>query len=257
MHSDELLLARLEDKINQAADNYMLAAGDFLDMHQRKIASDYCKSRKLPVEVLFYGGYEEAERCMPVFLPDYATREDVADLVRVIRVTVPKGGRALTHRDYLGSLLALGLDREVTGDILVRQPDGKTGGGADIIVETGVAEFIGMNYDKAGRTNLSVEILPIDKLETGTQNIVQKHDTVASLRLDNIVASAFALSRAKAAEAIRRGVVSVNSMEALKVDQEIGEGDRIVLRGKGKAVLAEVGGKSRKDRTIITFNIYR
>ncbi len=257
MHSDELLLARLEDKINQAADNYMLAAGDFLDMHQRKIASDYCKSRKLPVDYLFYGGYEEAERCMPVFLPDYATMEDIVDLVRVIRVTVPKGGRALTHRDYLGSLLALGLDREVTGDILVRQPDGKTGGGADIIVETGVAEFIGMNYDKAGRTNLSVEILPIDKLETGTQNIVQKHDTVASLRLDNIVASAFALSRAKAAEAIRRGVVSVNSMEALKVDQEIGEGDRIVLRGKGKAVLAEVGGKSRKDRIIITFNIYR
>ena len=80
---------------------------------------------------------------------------------------------------------------------------------------------------------------------------------MASLRLDNIVASAFALSRAKAAEAIRRGVVSVNSMEALKVDQEIGEGDRIVLRGKGKAVLAEVGGKSRKDRTIITFNMYR
>ena len=257
MHSDELLIARLEDKIQQAADNYMLAAGDFLDMHQRKVASDYCKSRKLPVEYLFYGGYEDAERCIPVFLPDYVTMEDVADLVRIIRVTVPKGGRALTHRDYLGSLLALGLDREVTGDILVRQPDEKTGGGADIIVETGVAEFIGMNYDKAGRTNLSVEILPIDKLETGTQNIVQKHDTVASLRLDNIVASAFALSRAKAAEAIRRGVVSVNSMETLKIDQEIGEGDRIVLRGKGKAVLAEVGGKSRKDRIIITFNIYR
>ena len=266
MHSDELLIARLEDKIDQAADNYMLAAGDFLDMHQRKIASDYCKCRKLPVKVLFYGGYEDAERCMPVFLPDYIEMpaagvwqvpEEVADLVRIVRVTAPKGGRALTHRDYLGSLLALGLDREVTGDILVRQPDERTGGGADIIVETAVAEFIEMNYDKAGRTNLTVEILPVDKLDVGVQNITRKHDTVASLRLDNIVASAFALSRAKAAEAIRRGIVSVNSMEALKVDQEISEGDKIVLRGKGKVVLAEAGGRSRKDRIIVTFNIYK
>lgn len=264
MNIDELLLARLEDKIGQAADNYMLTAGDFLDMHQRKIASDYCKSRKLPVRVLFYGGYEDAERCMPVFLPDYIALpedgqmpEEVTELVRIVRVTAPKGSRVLTHRDYLGSLLALGLDREVTGDILVRPADEKSGGGADIIVETTVAEFIEMNYDKAGRTNLTVEILPVDKLDVGVQNISRKHDTVASLRLDNIVASAFALSRAKAAEAIRRGIVSVNSMEALKVDQEIREGDKIVLRGKGKVVLAEAGGRSRKDRIIVTYNIYK
>ena len=269
MHSDELLIARLEDKIQQAADNYMMTAGDFLDMHQRKVAQDYCKSRKLPVRWLFYGGYEEAERCMPVFLPDYidvpAVDEngnmtvpgEIAELVKGIRVSVPKGGRALTHRDYLGSLLALGLDREVTGDILVRQPDEKTGGGADIIVETGVAEFIEMNYDKAGRANLSVTVLPVEKLDMGTQNIVSKHDTVASLRLDNVVSSAFALSRAKAAEAIRRGIVSVNSVEALKVDQEVSEGDRIVLRGKGKAVLTEAGGRSRKDRIIVNFSIYK
>ena len=264
MNSDELLLARLEDKIRQAADNYMLTAGDFLDMRQRKIAEDYCKSRKLPVKYIFYGGYEDAERCMPVFLPDYIeVPEDgqvpgeIADLLRIVRVTAPKGSRALTHRDYLGSLLALGLDREVTGDILVRQADEKRGSGADIIVEKAVAEFIEMNYDKAGRTNLTVEILPVDKLDAGVQNITQKRDTVASLRLDNIVSSAFALSRAKAAEAIRRGIVSVNSMEALKVDQEISEGDKIVLRGKGKVVLAEAGGRSRKDRIIVTYNIYR
>ena len=268
-NADELLIARLEDLIQQAADNYMMTAGDFLDMHQRKVAGDYCKGRKLPVRYMFYGGYGDAERCMPVFLPDYielpqaaadgniTVPDEIAELVRVIRVSVPKGGRALTHRDYLGSLLALGLDREVTGDILVRQPDEKTGGGADIIVETGVAEFIEMNYDKAGRANLTVQVLPIGELDMGTQNIVQKHDTVASLRLDNIVSSAFALSRAKAAEAIRRGIVSVNSVETLKVDQEVSEGDRIVLRGKGKAVLTEAGGRSRKDRIIVTFNIYR
>ena len=219
---------------------------------------------------------------MPVFLPDYielsagggtadaeggnaagatgaAMRvpDEIAELLSVVRVSAPKGGRGLTHRDYLGSLLALGLDREVTGDILVRGPDEKTGGGADIIVETGVAEFIEMNYNKAGHTNLTVEILPIDALDTGLVNIVEKRDTVASLRLDNIVSSAFAVSRSKAAEAIRRGIVSVNSVECLKVDQIIEEGDRVTLRGKGKIALAEVGGRSRKDRIIVTFNLYK
>jgi len=279
MNNDELLIARIEDKIDQAADKYMLTAGDFLDMHQRKIAEDYCKSRKLPVRYIFYGGYADAERCMPVFLPDYIELpagggtasvegssaagaagqipEEIAELLSVVRVTAPKGGRVLTHRDYLGSLLALGLDREVTGDILVRGPDEKTGGGADIIVETGVAEFIEMNYNKAGHTNLTVEILPIGALDTGLVNIVKKRDTVASLRLDNIVSSAFAVSRSKAAEAIRRGIVSVNSVECLKVDRIIEEGDRVTLRGKGKIALAEVGGRSRKDRIIVTFNLYR
>jgi len=279
MNNDELLIARIEDKIDQAADKYMLTAGDFLDMHQRKIAEDYCKSRKLPVRYIFYGGYADAERCMPVFLPDYIELpagggtasvegssaagaagqipEEIAELLSVVRVTAPKGGRVLTHRDYLGSLLALGLDREVTGDILVRGPDEKTGGGADIVVEAGVAEFIEMNYNKAGHTNLTVESLPIGALDTGLVNIVEKRDTVASLRLDNIVSSAFAVSRSKAAEAIRRGIVSVNSVECLKVDRIIEEGDRVTLRGKGKIALAEVGGRSRKDRTIVTFNLYK
>ena len=219
---------------------------------------------------------------MPVYLPDYIEMpgesepaagvgqsaaegasaglhvpDEVAELLRIIRVTAPKGSRKLTHRDYLGSLLALGLDREVTGDILVRNPDEKTGGGADIIVEAGVAEFIELNYDKAGRTNLTVQALPIGELDTGVINIVEKRDTVASLRLDNIVSAAFAVSRAKAAEAIRRGIVSVNSVECLKVDREVSEGDRVTVRGKGKIALSEVGGRSRKDRVIVTFNIYK
>lgn len=263
MNSDELLIAKLEDKINQASDRYMIVAGDFIDTHQRKVAEDFVRSRKLPVRAMFYGGYEDAERCMPVFLPDYVEMdgetvpEEVRDLLRIIRVSVPKGGRQLSHRDYLGSLLALGLDREVTGDILVRKADDRSGGGADIIVQAEIADFIELNYDKAGRTSLKVETLPIDSLDTGSISIEQKQDTVASLRLDSICASAFGLSRAKAAEAIRRGIVSVNSVEALKVDMEIHEKDKIVMRGKGKTVLDEIGGTSRKDRIRIKLNLYR
>lgn len=267
MNQDELLIGKFEDRIHQADSRYMLIAGDFLDTHQRKICQDFCKSRKLPVKVIFYGGYDDAERSMPVFLPDYLELAEnctvselppeIKELLKVVRVTAPKGSRQLTHRDYLGSLLALGIDREVTGDILVKKPRDKCGGGADIIVQSEIAEFIQLNYDKAGRTNLNVEILEIDELDEGTVNIEEKFDTVASLRLDSLVASAFGLSRGKAAEAIRRGIVSVNSMEAMKVDMEMSPGDKIVLKGKGKVILAETSGITRKDRIRIKLNIYR
>ncbi|MBQ9014690.1 MAG: hypothetical protein IJ109_01095 [Firmicutes bacterium] len=257
MKDDALLIARLEDKAAQAADRYMVTAGDFLDSHQRRIAEEFFRSRSLPAAARFYGGFDDAERCMPVFLPDYAGPEDLKELVRVIRVSCAKGGRSLSHRDYLGSLLALGIDREVTGDILVRDESSELGPGADIIVETSMADFIQMNYGKAGHTYLSAQILPIDELHLVRGQALTMHDTVASLRLDSVTASAFRMSRAKAAEAIRRGLVSVNSMEALRTDQLLQEGDKIVLRGSGRVILSEVGGLSRKDRIRVSYQVYR
>ena len=73
-------------------------------------------------------------------------------------------------------------------------------------------------------------------------------DSVSSIRLDSIVSSAFRLSRGKAAEAIRKGLVSVDHAECLKPDAAVPEGSSIVLKGKGKAVLEETGGESRKGR---------
>ena len=73
-------------------------------------------------------------------------------------------------------------------------------------------------------------------------------DSVSSVRLDSVVSSAFRLSRAKAAEAVRRGLVSVDHAECLKPDAAVHEGSSIVLKGKGKAVLEETGGESRKGR---------
>ena len=257
MNDDERMLAHLQDKADQAADRYMITAGDFLDTHQRRLAEDRARSGGFPVRVLFYGGYPEAERCIPVFLPDYASEEDAAGFLKVIRVRAPKAGRKLTHRDYLGSLLSLGIDRSVTGDILVRDERSGIGPGADIIVKEEMAEFIRLHYEKAGRTGLETEILPLDELHPATAETELIRDTVASLRLDSIVASAFRLSRAKAAESIRRGLVSVNSMEAVKPDMEIHENDKIVLRGKGRLILTEAGGTTRRDRIRVCYRMFR
>lgn len=198
---------------------------------------------------VFYGGYGDAERTVAFFLPDYADESDCH--LSVIRIKIPEGGRKLTHRDYLGSLTGLGLKREMIGDILIAE------NGADVIILDEVKDFILLNYSKAGRTTLALEAVSIAELHIPEQQTTMIKDTVASLRLDNVISSAFQLSRAKASEAIRSGIVFVNSMQSEKPDMQVNEGDKLVLRGKGKAYLREVGGRTRKDRLFILIERYK
>ena len=249
MKDDKILIASAEDRLNQCEDCYMTTRTDFLDLHQKTLIHNMIKTTPHTCKVEFFGGYEDSERCVCFFMPDYADIGDIEDLV-VAKVKVPAEGRKLTHRDYLGSLLGMGIKREKTGDILVR-PDG-----ADIIILKDLADFVEMNFVKAGNVPLSVTIAGLDQLEIPEKSFTDKEDTVASLRLDNVVSSAFGVSRSKASEAIKKGIVFINSLECTKPDKEVQEGDKLVLRGKGKAYLLEKGGLSRKGRIYIKLRIY-
>jgi RNA-binding protein YlmH len=243
---DRILLANVEDKFHQCVQQYCITYTNFLDLRQRSMVEKRIRELGVGadgVQCVFYGGYEDAERTLAVFLPDYA---DISECpLCVIRIKAPSGGRKLTHRDYLGSLLGLGLKREIIGDILTVE------NGADVIVLEDMKEFIMANYSKAGRTYLELEELPLQQLHIPEQRTMMIKDTVASLRLDNVISSAFQMSRGKAAEAIKSGLVFVNSLQCEKIDMQIEEGVKLVLRGKGKAYLREVGGKTRKDRIFV------
>lgn len=251
MKEDRILTASAEDRMNQCEDQYMVTRTDFLDSHQRRLVEEMIRQTPHSCRIVFYGGYDECERSFCAFLPDYASPDDCADELAVVRVTVSEAGRKLTHRDYLGSLLGLGIKREKTGDILTRDS------GADIIILKELADFIELNYTHAGRTPLKVEILPLSELSVPEAVFAVKTDTVASMRLDGIVSSVFGISRSRAAEAVRKGIVFVNSAECLKPDREVEEGDKIVLRGKGKAYLSSIGGMSRKGRIYVEYRVYR
>lgn len=244
MTKDELIISRIEDKIEQCRNGYYVTSTGLLDSHEQALAVSTSRNAA-GVRCQMYGGYEAAERrmlvCIPAEIP--MSDDDAFDgLLAVLRVTKPAISRELTHRDYLGSVLGLGIERSVTGDILVR-PDG-----ADIIIVPEIADFLLREFRQAGRTNIKTQLVPIDELiipEMRTQTI---RDTIPSARLDSIVSSAFRLSRSKAAEAIRSGIVSLDHVECLKPDAKVEEGQTLVLRGRGKAVVDEIGGESKKGR---------
>lgn len=248
------MLAAIEDKRRQCEERSMTTHTGFLDMRQAAEAANVLRGDSY---AHIWGGYDDAERRICLFLPEYMSFDDIKNgedcPLRVLRVTLPKmGGGSLSHRDYLGSLLALGVDRSIAGDILVRSD------GADIIVLEAMADYLQRNFAGAGRTVFSkTEILPLEELNQGNQETYDKRDTVASLRLDSLVASAFNLSRGKAQEAIHQGLVSVNSFPAEKPDMQLEEGSKLVLRGMGKAILTTVGGTTRKDRIAIVWTKFK
>lgn len=252
MTKDELITARIEDKISQCRDGWYVTSTGLLDTHEQALA--IAASRHAAgVRTFMYGGYVEAERrmlvCVPKDLP--LSDEEAADgLLKVLRVKLPAISRELSHRDYLGSLLGLGIERRLTGDILVR-PDG-----ADIIIVPGIEGFLLEELHRIGSVEVKTEAGEIGELIVPEARVEYIRDSVSSVRLDSVVSSAFRISRGKAAEAIRRGLVSVDHAECVKPDAAVHEGASLVLKGKGKAILEETGGESKKGRIRIVIKRY-
>ncbi|MBQ2160742.1 MAG: hypothetical protein II444_02815, partial [Firmicutes bacterium] len=130
----------IEERFLRSRDNYIMDNGDFLTPEQQSLASGFFM-RNRSQGAFLYGGYEDAERKIPVFMPDYTGVSDEEQLDEYFRndpgscplvildLTIPKAEKAvLTHRDYLGALMGLGVKRSVIGDIIVHED------GADIIV---------------------------------------------------------------------------------------------------------------------------
>ncbi len=252
MTETERLLASVSDKIRQCEHGYMMTHTDFLNMSERAAVAAFCKTSG--ANACFWGGYPDAERTVLFLLPDYLEEDAIHDEEEtplcLISCRAPSAARKLSHRDYLGSLLALGIERAVIGDILVRE------NGADIIALKSISEYILANFSKAGTVPLSCEICPIGTLTPPAQQTKMLRESVASLRLDNLVGAAFNLSRAGAAEQIARGMVFVNDVPVEKNDAKLSVGDKIVVRGMGKVYFRELSGETRKGRLSILFEKY-
>lgn len=250
---DKLLISKIEDKARQCSENSMITNTDFLDMHQKSVVA----SLRLPypdVRMVFYGGFDGAERTVAVFLPDYIEDELSAhfsavpedDPLTVIELTKDKFSPALSHRDYLGALMGLGIRREMTGDIIVSE------NGCRMAVLSKMAPFILDNLGKAGRGTLKGRILATSEAREGTKATgIPESFTVSSMRLDSVVKNAFSVSRGDAAEAIEGGVVFVNDIECTKPDRKIVSGDKIVFRRKGRIIVGDCSGISKKGRVIV------
>lgn len=245
---EKILLSHVADVLERSRSRNIPTYTDFLSPREQALVRQV-----LPMYACtFWGGREDAERAVCVALPDYLDESwlytDEAPLAALRAEFTDR--EKLTHRDFLGSLMGCGIQRSAVGDILVSEHS------ADFFVTRAMAPYILQNLLSAGRVKLSVSEVALHDVLIPEQKVSDHKDTVASLRLDAVCASAFRLSREKAAIAIQAGKVSLNNLPCEKPDKAVSEGDAISMRGAGKAMLAEVSGKTKKGRIAIVLRRY-
>ena len=148
MDKTKLLIARAEDLAEATLKKDYPSFSGFLDMKQQTTLKNF----KVPgVTPVFFGGYEDAERKVLGFFPDWYEDYSAHFPVKAIEI-IPSDTENLTHRDYLGSIMGLGIKRECIGDIIQKDD------GAYVFAGDEIIDFLIGNLDKIGHRNVKVKI---------------------------------------------------------------------------------------------------
>lgn len=261
-HSEEqlrLLLSHVDD-LCRRAEGGAVENTSFLTMREQIEIDRHIGSSGRRTTV-FWGGYEGSERKMLFCLPEYISdsvglpirelqheelapwlRETWEECMSVLRVK-GSGYKELDHRSYLGSLLSMGIEREVLGDIVVQSPHE-----ALVVCERRIADYLLSEWHTVGADTVKVSstVLPDDfRVERKYQEI---RDTVASDRLDCVLAALTNLSREKAQGMIRAGLVDVDFITEQRTDRSVPSGAMLSVRGYGRFELVGMDGVTRKGR---------
>lgn len=260
MNEDSVLISYAYDKLVKCTDEYVITSTSFLDVRQQSLLlSEF--SRYTDVQNILYGGYDTSERSVLVFVPQYLTVNDFDSLSEYFYenpdenpltvINLKKDNfSVVSHRDYLGALMGLGIKRETIGDILVNDA------GADLLVLKSVAPYIISELKSVGRATVYATESDFSSIKLSDSNILEETVNVSSMRLDSIISACFRLSRSDSSSAILSGSVFVNSQQITKCDKKVNIGDKIVFRTKGKVVLKEISGVSKKGRNFIKIHVY-
>ncbi len=240
----EILIARIRDTADICERNNVPKFLGFLSEEECVLAErTLCNSKQ---KFKLFGGYETAKRKILGFLPFWT--DDMDFPITALLFSYRKED-VLRHRDFLGSLMALGLKRETIGDILIEE------GKAVIFVLNDIADYIINEISKIGRTGVTVS-KGYDGELPQSDTLTEFTVSVASERLDCVVSAIAGISRNAATEKITYGLVSVNSQITEKTTKSVVSGDVISVRGKGKFIIDSITDITKKNRIILRYKKY-
>lgn len=237
------LAAKLLDLAEAALRNRKYKVTEFLDPYGYSIA-ETIGAHYERLTLLSHGGYDGAERVKAAFVnEEFRGSPDFA--VEAISAIWDERYYQITHRDVLGALMALGIKREIIGDIIM------CGHGCQIIADSSFLNFLIQNFNKIGAAPVSVSYLKVSDIAPREEKVKEIKTTVASLRLDVVAAAGFGMSRSRMSEEIAVGKLKVNWQEAKNSAQSIKKDDIISMRGRGRVEVCEIIGQTRKGRMSI------
>ena len=215
---------------------------DFLDFEEQ---SEIYALEKNHIRIELYGGFEDAERKRALIGSDYNELDDF-DIV-IMQSSFDSKFGLISHRNVLGTIMSLGIERNTFGDIVVED------GLITIFSSKEISDYLIKNLSMISRQRMNWEIIPSFKQkgikeETKTIN-------VASMRLDAVVAKAINVGRSNAVEIINSGNVLINHKQCLNITHTVKEEDMLSIRKFGRVEILQIVGLSKKNRIIVEIRV--
>ena len=229
-------IAKIKDKIKIYIKTGKPTSSFFLTPTEQIEATYILKN----IPFSFCGGYEQAERKIIVIGEENASIEEFCSLIRIC-----SRNKELTHREVLGSLLGLGIKREVIGDIII---SGQT---ADIIVIKEMKEYILNNMKAVGREKITIKEINFSNIEE-----IKLNSTIKNILIDAIISTVYGVSREKSNTIISLEKVMINYLPCINNSKSIKKGDLISVRGYGRIKIIDIIGETRKGRQRISVEIF-
>ena len=277
MNEIDLLKSRLKDLANKSYKQNIYTYSGFLTPAEL-VCLDELREEIAFADYETFGGYEMAERQMVGFGSDRMFGYEGVWPLKIIKVEplIDKFADDLSHRDFLGAIMNLGIERNVFGDILVK--DGKR---AYIFATESIAEFIMDNLTKIKHTNVKTSLFDVvvnsdksdeadacdgenaggvvcnmDFLEDLKPTLVDMDVIVASPRFDAIVGGATKVSRSEALNLFKAKKITLNGRLCERNSMSLKDGDIFSIRGYGKFKFCGAGNETRKGRVYVNLQRY-
>ncbi|WP_210128118.1 MULTISPECIES: RNA-binding protein [unclassified Staphylococcus] len=238
------LIDQLIDKCYRANDQFAPVLTSFLDPRGQYILNVVVGSFQ-DLEVTFYGG-PYAERQRAIIAPDYFQPEVEDFEIILFEIDYPQKFVTLQHQHVLGTIMSLGIERDQLGDIVV---DNRI----QFTLTKQLESYIILELNKIKGATVKLNALPIKDMIQSVENWYSSETTVTGLRLDVVLKEMIRKSRSISKQLIEKKRVKVNHTIIDSADFQLDKGDLLSIQGYGRAMITDIGGKTKKDKVRISY----
>ena len=232
---------KIIDKANGCLKNYDVRYSEFLNPFEIENAKAILNSTS-DLKYTVDGGYKESERKVVFIYPFYIEYEDIDETLRFIQIEGNFKFKSISHKDYLGSLLSLGIKREKIGDIIIHENF------CQVIVSNDICDFILMNIEKVSNNNVKLKEISREEIVYSSPKCKDVSFTVTSSRIDCVISGLYNISRQESSKLINNEKVQVNYEKITSASKEIKSESLISVRGKGRAQIISIGDLTKKNK---------
>ncbi len=258
MELKELIESRINDLINESIKNNYLTSTKFLSLSEQNYALEKIKKENYynnEIDIILFGGNLESDRKKIYFIPKFYNYniEDIKTLKDIVILKIePKNNKfsdLISHRDVLGSLMNLNYNRNLFGDIIIKDNI------SYVYIEKDISEDIKNNLTMIKHTSIKTSIYDISSLDLKL-NFKEILINVSSLRIDSVIKEVFKISRIDSQNLINNDFVFINGNLINNQSYILKENDRVSVKSKGKFIYLNIKNKSKKDRLFLNIKLY-